>query len=186
MNFLAHLFLSFNDKEVMIGNFIADHVKGKQELVFPDNIRKGIRLHRGIDNYTDSHPVVEQSKIRLRPGFRKYAPVVTDVFYDHFLATDWHEFSSEPLDRFIEEFYTSAFERIDQLPEFTRKMLPVMRDQNWLGKYRTVEGLHSILTSMSRRTRFESGMENAAAELELSVAGALQAAAINNPHSIVK
>ena len=51
MNFLAHIFLSGNDEEVMIGNFIADAVKGRDYLGYSDGIVKGILLHRRIDAF---------------------------------------------------------------------------------------------------------------------------------------
>lgn len=166
MNFLAHLYLSFGDRDIMIGNFIADHIKGRGSENFPPAIQNGILLHRAIDTFTDAHPVVAETKSRLREGFRKYAPVIADVYYDHFLATDWHELSEIPLDEFADSFYKLAFDAFDILPDRTRQMLPIMQSQNWLQRYRTIEGLHTILLAMSRRTPFESNMEHAAAELE--------------------
>src|SRR5688572_7860936 len=105
MNYLAHLYLSGNDQQRMIGNFIADHVKGKAIHDFPEGIRDGIFLHRQIDQFTDSHPVVTESKIRLRGTFHKYAPVIVDVFYDHFLARDWTQYHHQSLEVFAEECY---------------------------------------------------------------------------------
>jgi acyl carrier protein phosphodiesterase len=82
MNFLAHLYLSGDDKDVMLGNLIADSVKGKDYLAYRPGIQEGILLHRKIDHFTDEHPVVERSKHLLRPKYHKFAGVVTDMFYD--------------------------------------------------------------------------------------------------------
>ena len=65
MNFLAHLYLSGNDENIMIGNFIGDHVKGNNFLKYDESIIFGIKLHRMIDAFTDSHPLVEESKKHL-------------------------------------------------------------------------------------------------------------------------
>ena len=95
MNFLAHLYLSGDDKEIMLGNLIADSVKGNAILDFNEGVQEGIRLHRRIDHFTDEHPIVQRSKERLRPKYHKFAGVVTDMFYDHFLARDWDHYSEK-------------------------------------------------------------------------------------------
>ena len=159
MNFLAHIFLSGDDKDILIGNFIADHVKGSQSAEYRAGIQEGIKLHRAIDAYTDSHPVVMNTKQVIRPVFGKYAPVVSDVYYDHFLASNWQSVSDQPLEEFISEFYKYAMHVNEELPSRTRGMLSVMIRQNWLLSYRTVEGTGKILEAMSRRARFKSNME---------------------------
>jgi acyl carrier protein phosphodiesterase len=73
MNYLAHLFLAGENEKFLIGNFIADHVKGSTIDSFHTEIQMGIRMHRSIDRYTDSHPIVQQSIVRLRPKYHKYA-----------------------------------------------------------------------------------------------------------------
>lgn len=166
VNYLAHLYLSGNQTERMIGNFIADHVKGKMIDRFPEKVREGILLHRMIDQFTDSHPVVEESKIRLRPLFHKYSPVIVDVFYDHFLARDWDTYHHQPLDEFSNEVYSLMQRHNAILPERTKGMLEYMQRQNWLLNYRLTEGIHRALSGMSRRTTFESGMEKATGFLE--------------------
>ena len=70
MNFLAHIYLSDDDEQVMIGNFIADFVKGKKKDDYPPAIKKGIELHRSIDDFTDHHPLVLRSKQRISPAVR--------------------------------------------------------------------------------------------------------------------
>ena len=72
MNFLAHAILSFNDPDILTGNMISDHVKGKSQYDFSPGIQKGIRLHRAIDRFTDLHPVTKAAKIYYR---RPQAPM---------------------------------------------------------------------------------------------------------------
>jgi acyl carrier protein phosphodiesterase len=160
MNYLAHLYLSNNNPNLMVGNFIADHVKGSAIESFSPEIIDGIKLHRMIDDFTDHHPVVELSKARLRPHFRKYATVIVDVFYDHYLAKNWSTYHHQSLMNFADDAYKLLNDHEPILPERTKYMLSYMVPQNWLYNYREVEGIERALKGLSRRTKFESGMEN--------------------------
>ena len=93
MNHLAHLYLSQTNVDLMVGNFIADRVKGKDLLNYSESVQKGIEMHRAIDTFTDEHAVVMKSKKRLFPVYHKYAAVIVDMFYDHILAKNWEEYS---------------------------------------------------------------------------------------------
>lgn len=166
MNFLAHIFLSGDNKLLMLGNFMADHIKGKAIDGLGEELKNGVILHRKIDHFTDTHSVVQATKERLRPVFRKYAPVVADVFYDHFLASKWISYSQIPLGVFADNFYKTATQHQHMLPEKTRMMLPYMISNNWLVSYASVEGIGKVMSGMARRAKFESGMEKSAKELE--------------------
>lgn len=166
MNFLAHLFLSGENDDIRIGNFIADSVKGSNLSKFPTTVQTGILLHRKIDHYTDNHPVVMKSKLRLRPQFHKYSPVIVDVFYDHFLAKNWNNYASQPLMEFTANAYKLLSNNFDLLPGRTQMMMPYMIKDNWLLHYREIEGIRRALTGMARRSKFESKMELATISLE--------------------
>ena len=150
----------------MIGNFIADAVRGKQILHFPEGIRKGILLHREIDAFTDAHSVVAETKNRLRPKYGKYAPVIADMYYDHFLAADFGKFADKPLNTFTAEIYSVLQQHWQILPERVQYFLPHMMQHNWLLSYARIGGIGQALTGLSQRTSFISGMETAAEELE--------------------
>ncbi len=166
MNYLAHLYLSGDQPMIMIGNFIADHVKGKQFHTFNEEIQKGILLHRSIDTFTDQHAVVEQSKLLLRPYFRKYAPVIVDVFYDHFLAHDWEQYHPKiSLENYSNNVYQLMEDNAKLLPQRANHMLGYMKKYNWLTGYASIDGMQRALSGLSRRTTFESRMEEAPAFL---------------------
>ena len=171
MNFLAHLYLSGNDPEIMIGNFIGDFVRGRHvHEQFKPNIALGIELHREIDEFTDSHLVVRESKKRLRPKYRHYAPVIVDMFYDHFLAARWLDYHIQPLPAFAAYAYAQLKEHEPILPERVVQMMPYLVKGNWLVSYAQLEGIHRALTVMSRRTPFDSKMDEAVFDLEKSYA----------------
>lgn len=151
---------------MLAGNFMADSVKGRQGETFSAGIKKGIRLHRAIDAYTDSHATMRRSKVRLREKFKKYAPVVADVFYDHFLAKDWEAFSGEPLRGYVDRVYAELEPFYDVFPQRTQRFYDYMRAYDVLYGYSSLEGIDRVMRGMARRASFESGMEHAAAELE--------------------
>ena len=166
MNFLAHLFLSGSNEEWRLGGFIADAVKGNKILKYSDGIRQGIILHRRIDEYTDNHPLFKQSAERLKPRYKRYSVVITDMFYDHFLNVNWYKFSNEKLPEYVQQFYISIAKNYLILPSKFRKAIPFLIYNNWFLSYGNFEGLKKRLEGMSRRTRFYSGMDNAIDELQ--------------------
>lgn len=165
MNFLAHIYLSGDNDLIKIGNFMADGIRGKQFENYPSEIQKGIILHRFIDTYTDAHPVFRKSTKRLHEKYHHYAGVIIDVFYDHFLAKNWSNYSDESLVDFTNRFYESLRDNYDFLSERTKGMMPYMIEYNWLVSYQTVEGINRILTQMDGRTKNESKMRFASNEL---------------------
>src|SRR5690606_11317562 len=105
MNFLGHLYFSNNDTELMLYNLYGDFVKGSHLEVFPPKVERGIRLHREIDSYIDSHPIVHQLTHELHEFLPKVSGIAIDLFFDHLLAKNWLNFHSKPLDVFLDEFY---------------------------------------------------------------------------------
>jgi acyl carrier protein phosphodiesterase len=150
----------------MIGNFIADSVKGSAFKNFPEQIQKGILLHRAIDFYSDSHPVFGKSVERLRPNYKKYSGVIVDIFYDHFLAKNWKDYSDKPLEQFTSEVHSLMLKNILLIPEKSLMFLKYAIRTNRLVSYASVEGISEVLYGMSRRTKFNSNMEFATEDLK--------------------
>jgi acyl carrier protein phosphodiesterase len=167
MNFLAHLYLSGDDPDIRLGNLIADSVKGSDLEKFKPGIREGIRLHRKIDHFTDEHPVVERSKERIRGTYHKFAGVVVDMFYDHFLAANWEHYSDKDLYETTVDAYEILLKNFGLLPIRIKKILPFMLASNWLYSYRDLKMMERYFRGMSRRAAFYSGMENAVDDLRL-------------------
>jgi len=165
LNYLAHLYLSGNSNGLLIGNFIADSVKGNQFQNFEEEISKGIILHRQIDSYTDQHEIVKQSIVRLRPEFKKYSGIVTDLFYDHFLAINWKLFHDIDLETFVDNTYRTLYDNYKILPDRVKIMLPYMIKGNWLLNYANFEGMQRTFDGMARRSS-NPQMKKAVIELQ--------------------
>lgn len=166
MNYLAHIYLSGEDEELKIGNFIADSVKGKKFIHFPLRVQKGIILHRAIDTYTDSHPTVRKSTHRLFENYSHYSSVIVDIYYDHFLAANWGDYSQIPLEGYIEEFYSLLQRNYEMLPKRVKHFLPYMVKDNWLLSYASIEGIGKILWQMNERTGRKSNMDLSVQDLQ--------------------
>ena len=166
MNYLAHLYLSGGDTEVMIGNFIADHIRGNQFKRYSQGIQRGIRLHREIDTYTDAHPITRRSKRRLDKKYGLYAGVIIDLFYDHFLAKNWDDYSAIPLDVYVASVYALLGSNLENLPEKTQHLLPFMVEYNWLYNYQFIKGMQRVFNGMNRRTNNKSQMHLATYDLQ--------------------
>ncbi|WP_339698839.1 ACP phosphodiesterase [Algoriphagus aquimarinus] len=159
MNYLAHAYLSFGQDEVLVGNFIGDFVKGKMMNTFPEEVQNGIKLHRAIDKFTDTHPLVRAGQSYLRPKFRHYSTVITDIYFDYYLSKNWGKYSPIPLEDFIQKTFTTLKHYRQLFPDRFANMFQWMVQDNWLLKYGEIKGIEQTFTGMSRRTSFDSKME---------------------------
>ena len=166
MNFLSHLYLSGESEGLIIGNFIADSIKGSAFNSFPEEIQKGIILHRKIDTFTDTHPIVEISKTRLRPKYKKYASVIVDIYYDHYLAINWENYSNKSLDQYTKNIYLLIDKHKHTFPLKSQLFTKYMLEYNILSAYANFEGIEKVLNGMSRRASFVSNMEYAIQDLK--------------------
>jgi acyl carrier protein phosphodiesterase len=166
MNFLAHLYLSKENTDLMLGNFLGDFVKGKKHENYRPTIQKGILLHRQIDTFTDQHKIVKISKRRLHERYGHYDGIIIDIFYDHFLAKNWHHYSTIPLDIYAQGFYELMHTNYDILPEKAQNLLPYMEQYDWLYNYQFLEGMKTVLEGMNRRTKMVSKMNIAIEDLQ--------------------
>lgn len=161
MNFLAHLYLSGKQPETICGNFIGDGVKGNISERYDPDVQKGIALHRFIDHYTDNHPITHEARKIIRPVFRKYAGVVLDVYFDHYLGINWNNYHPENLESFVNrmEKLLESFE--SEMPQKSRRFFAYMRSSRCLINYRDMDSLSMVFHGMASRTPFQSNMEHA-------------------------
>lgn len=150
----------------MVGNFIGDFVKGRNLATrYEPAVFLGIELHRAIDHFTDTHKVVQVSKKRLSGKYRHYSGVIVDMFYDHFLASNWSDYHPRPLADFAQFAYRQLQDADAILPDEVKRFLPYMVKGNWLVGYSYVNGIHQALSGIASRTPYVSHMEKAAGDL---------------------
>jgi acyl carrier protein phosphodiesterase len=153
MNWLAHLYLSEPNPQFRVGNLLPDLASAAQLAFLPEPYQKGIRCHRQIDRFTDSHPRVQSCVRRFPPPYRRFGGILTDVYFDHFLARDWSEYSTVPLPDFINEIYRDIETCASVIPAQANQPLQRMREEDWLGSYHCIAGVTDILGRIGRRLR---------------------------------
>jgi len=156
MNFLAHIYLSGKNDEIKLGNFIGDYVKGTAYNNYSPLVRKGILLHRKIDSFTDSHQIVRKHKSLFYDKYHKYAGVIIDIVYDHFLARYWKMFSEIDYTEYIEGIYKFLTSNLENMPSEISKIVPNLIYHNWLNAYKTIKGIENVLIGMSKGTSLPS------------------------------
>ena len=168
MNYLAHLLLAKNTPESQIGNLLGDFVKGNLEqykTIYNHEIIEGIKTHRQVDYFTDTHPIYLRSKHRINKSHRRLAGIIIDICYDHFLANNWHLFSYEELDIFVEKIYFILENNQEILPDRLKKILPKIIRDNWLCSYKNMSGVNLTFMGLSKRLKRENNLASAGNEL---------------------
>jgi len=151
MNYLAHLYLAKESDELIVGNFIGDFVKGKLRDQYPAPILNGIILHRKIDAFTDAHRIVRQCRRLISIRRRRYAGIILDVLFDHFLTINWNSYSVESLDGFIARVFLSLKKYENIMPHDALRLLPAIKERDWLKKYRDIDDLSRVFVGLSAR-----------------------------------
>ncbi len=155
MNYLAHAFLSFNDAALLTGNMISDFVKGKAQYDYPMNIQYGIRLHRAIDTFTDTHEATRQMKSFFQADYRLYSGAFVDIVYDYFLANDSSQFPNKPaLQTFTTNTYQQLVEYASFFPASFSQLFPYMQSQDWLYNYQYDWGIEKSFGGLVRRAAY--------------------------------
>lgn len=149
MNYLAHLYLSGIDEQTMVGNFIGDHVKGNNWKKYPAKISDGILMHRQIDSFTDSHQKFREAKEPFKIEFGLYSGIIVDFVYDHFLASNWDEYSDYSLRTFAKYSHAVLMKNFIHLPLRVQGFLPFLIKNRRLESYAATTGIAEALQIMS-------------------------------------
>ena len=145
---------------------MGDFVKGPIPADYPERLALGLHLHRRIDSLAQNSPHTRLSRQRLHPKFGHGRGIIVDIFYDHFLASNWANYSSEPLTNYVEKFYQLLQDNHNRLPTGLQQITPSMIKHNWLVSYqhRMVVGkaLQGISQRLSRPLPLAEGVEELA------------------------
>ena len=159
MNHLAHFLLAPPTREAAVGTLLADFHRGAIGPELPERIAGAIALHRAIDRETDRHDELHTLKAAFVPGYRRFAGVALDLYFDHCLARDWGRHADLPFEAFVTTTYDRLIEGLDEdyVPERMRGFAAAMRDNDWLGSYRDFAGVEAALGRLNHafRRRFQ-------------------------------
>ena len=161
MNHLAHALLAGDDDALRLGGMLGDFVRGAPEAAWPADVATGIRLHRAIDAFTDSHPQVLAAKARLAPPYRRYAGILLDMWFDHLLARDFGRWSGQPLNGFSEDLQRLLREHEARLPPGLARFLRYMQVNGLPAGYARPDVVAQALTGIGQRLRRDNPLAEA-------------------------
>lgn len=146
MNWLAHIFLSKQDIDFQMGNYLADPLKAKVWPSASKNLIQGVQTHIIIDSFTDSHKIFITSKNRLKEkGLLK--SIVVDITYDYFLWKHWNKYCNIAFDDFTDLFYLNVQRRLNTLPLNAQEALKKILRYRLLNNY---QSLHDLQLAFKR------------------------------------
>jgi acyl carrier protein phosphodiesterase len=170
MNYLAHLYLADTSDEFLIGSFLGDFVKGSIGDQYSQQISTGIKFHRKIDTYADRHEKTVTSRNLFSREKRRFAGIILDICYDHFLSKHWSEYSDTALPEFIARVYDLLQKYQDIFPQRLKSVLPRLISQNWLSTYLTLEGVEITLNRIAKRISRKNSLEGSVTEIRSNYA----------------
>jgi acyl carrier protein phosphodiesterase len=158
MNFLGHLYFSDNDPALMYANLFGDFMKGTDLEQYPYSIKKGIILHRAIDQYIDHHPDVVALMQHLYPVLPKVTGIAIDLYFDHILAQNWEQYHPISLRKFLDNFYSYSIDQESAYPDHYKNFIQLLKKNDWISHYSEREGLAKMCNGVSQRLSFENAL----------------------------
>jgi acyl carrier protein phosphodiesterase len=171
MNFLAHAYLAGDEPALIVGGLVGDWVKGPLPGALPQDLARGVALHRAIDAHAERHPAFRASRARVSPARRRYAGVLVDIFYDHLLAHGWANYHAQPLDAYSASVYALVAARLHEIPRSAHFCLQLMVAEDWLAGYAQFADIATILARMARRARQPNPLTGGEEEFAAHAAG---------------
>jgi acyl carrier protein phosphodiesterase len=165
VNFLAHFHLAWPDEGLVAGGLEGDYYKGPMRGELPDDIERGVVLHRAIDAYTDTHPLVAQLRRDFPGRLRRYAGILIDLSFDHFLSRHWARYCDIPLPEFNAGVYHTLSNRQHLLSDGSRRMLARMLEHDVLGLYSNWETVPASAARIGQRFRRSNPLADIGREL---------------------
>jgi acyl carrier protein phosphodiesterase len=166
MNYLAHILLSGDQPQMMVGGLLGDFVKGPMKGERPIAIEQGIQLHRAIDVYVDQLPEMRTAVNRFSPPFRRYGGIIVDIVFDHLLATKWSQFHDTSLPAYATTFYNHLLNHYDVLPDNARRFADNAPGIGLLERYAEQDAIELALHRVSTRLQKHVPLDQAVPQIE--------------------
>jgi acyl carrier protein phosphodiesterase len=153
LNYIAHIHIGAHTQTNLLGNFLGDFVKGSQLIHLPCELERGVRLHRSVDVFTDSHPIIVETKQLFPRDIRRMAGVVLDIYFDYLLMNTWPKYSNTDFNTIFDEFYLQLEQfSLPNNPYFC-KLAEHLVTHQWLDKYMNVETCARAFLSIESRLK---------------------------------
>lgn len=165
MNFFAHLILAEPTAQSRFGNLLGDFCRGVDIQSLPSAVRAGLYRHRAIDRFTDAADQVKTAKLLFSAQRRRFAPIILDVLFDHFLLRHWSRFDPRDLATLISQIYQDLWQQRAQMPAAMALTVTSIVEHDWFGSYQSLEGVGLALDRIAGRLRFPHQFSGAITEI---------------------
>lgn len=170
MNFLAHAELARHGSDVfMLGNLVADGIKGPVPSTADTELARGVRFHRKMDALIDQHETTLALKRQAPKAQRRVCGIALDIVWDHFLARRCHD---QTLNQRV---YRVLGQHDALIPARQQRMFAHLCREHWLEAYgnfdftcRAITGVGTRLSGPNRLAELTPWLEREYALLEES------------------
>jgi acyl carrier protein phosphodiesterase len=153
LNHLAHTLLAGADADMLLGSLLGDFWRGTPDPGWRAGVRAGVVLHRRIDVYTDSHPVVADARSLFDAPWRRYAGILIDIYFDHALARDWAQYTEGSLEAFSAQIGELLARHRDWLPADLNRFAGYFRAHGLFAAYARRPVIDQVLAGIGGRLR---------------------------------
>lgn len=152
VNFLAHSLFGFDNPELIAGQFCGDFVRGSDLSHFPEGVEQGIRLHRHLDRFTDKHASLIPVRQSMPDVPRRFAGIVVDVMFDHYLAQRWKQVSTVTLDEHAKSVVHALYQHESHLPDRLQRFTRLLEREHILQNNVHLASIELTLARIARRS----------------------------------
>lgn len=166
MNHLAHLFLVPDSLQARVGSLLGDFMRGVDPSRLPFEVQLGLQHHWKVDAFTDKHPEVLASKRLFSTQRRRFAGIILDVLYDHYLLVHWERFTHASQPGFIRDVYADLERGQPLMPVHMARVTRKMVEHDWFTSYQNLDNIGYALDRIAGRIRFANQFHGAIAEVK--------------------
>ncbi|MBC8374946.1 MAG: DUF479 domain-containing protein [FCB group bacterium] len=134
---------------------MADFMRDVDLETLPDEVWKGIQLHRSVDSFTDSHAVVKDLRKQFSPSKRRFSGIVLDVVFDHFLIKHWDKYSSSEFHGFVDHCYEDLWGHRELMPPRMEMVVGWMIKRDWIRSYAELDHVGRALDGLAGRLKLK-------------------------------
>jgi acyl carrier protein phosphodiesterase len=162
VNHLAHALLAGADDALLLGSLLGDFWRGAPDPAWSAGVRAGVVLHRNMDVFTDSHPVVAAARASFDPPWRRYAGILIDVYFDHALARDWAQLADPPLAALSQRTLALLEQNAAWLPPALNRFAGYFRAHGLFAAYARRATIENVLVGIGTRLRHANRLAESA------------------------
>lgn len=152
MNYIGHAVVSGSFDLFLLGQVLGDEAIRSELVGKEPELIRGVKAHRAVDEFTDSHPAVTRCCDILKPYCGRYSPVIMDVVIDFVLIKNWTDFSEVPYPDFVKSLYEVLELHESDLSPRMAATSRRMREMDWFLPFQDHDELYRVIERLALRS----------------------------------